>query len=122
MSTDIYDKLAAYGVAFEGEQGGYVPFEDQMSLGEFASHKGARIVRVRWIGGDYIPGYGKCYDISYIHGVLADGTRIRINDPWNCTLVPKHKMMGALIEWAKEEGVYAKGLGLLERGNWSVLG
>ena len=24
-------------------------------------------------------------------------------------------------EWAKEEGVYAKGLGLLDENNWAVL-
>lgn len=121
-TTDIYDKLASYGVAFEGEQGSYVPFEEQMSLAEFASHKGARIVRVRWIGGDYIPGRGKCYDISYIHGELADGTRVRIQEHWDLSLVPRHQMAGRLIEWAKEEKVYAKGLGLLDRGVWSVLG
>jgi hypothetical protein len=29
-------------------------------------------------------------------------------------------MKGALINWAKREGVYAKALGLLDEGNWSV--
>lgn len=120
MNTDVYTKLDSYGVSYEGEQGSYVPTEETLSLSELAA-RGGRIVRVRWIGGDYIPGRGKCYDISYVHGELKDGTRVRINmtcPNWN--LVPRHQMKGVLIEWAKEEGVYAKGLGLLE--NFSVLG
>lgn len=121
--TDIHSRLDAYGVSYEGEQGAYVETEDEVTLSELAAD-GGKIVRVRWIGGDYIPGRGKCYDLSYVHGTKADGTRVRLNlqgcDAWS--LIPRREIKGALIAWAKNEGVYAKGLGLLDEGNFSILG
>lgn len=58
-------------------------------------------------------------DISYCYGEMADGTPVRIVD------LPMHLSRKApkadLIAWAKAEGAYAKGLGLLDEGNWSVL-
>jgi hypothetical protein len=148
MSTDIYEALNFYGVSYEGEQGSYVPTEDEMTLGNLVA-EGGRIVRVRFIGGDYIPGRGKCYDVSYVHGeipgecegheslagqhmgetVFCDGTcstptRVSVNlqgcDDWN--LIPRRGLKGAMIAWAKNEGVYAKGCGLLDDSNYSILG
>lgn len=116
--ADFFDRMASYGVQFEGEQG-HVPTEGAMTLSEL-SERGGHIVRVRWIGGEYIPGRGKCYDLSYVHGQLADGTRVQIYHLPAAFLIPKNQLKGALIEWAKEEGVFAKGLGLLE--NFSILG
>lgn len=122
--TDTYDRLQQYGVPFEGEQGPYqAPDLDyDVTLGELAA-QGGRIVRVRWIGGDYIPGRGKCYDVSYVHGEI-DGKRVRLNlqgcDEWN--LIPRRQLKGAMIAWAKNEGVFAKGIGLLDEGVWSILG
>lgn len=118
--NDIYAKLDSYGVAYEGEQGGYQATEESMSLKELKA-RGGHIVRVRWIGGDYIPGRGKCYDLSYVHGELADGTRVSIDHLPAAFLVPKHQLKGEMIRWAREEGVFAKGLGLLDNG-WSILG
>lgn len=119
--NDIHDKLASYGVSFEGEQGAYIPADVRMTLSELAA-AGGKIVRVRWIGGDYIPGRGKCYDLSYVQGELRDGTRVSINHLPAAFLIPRRALKGAMIEWAKDWGVYAKGLGLLEDGNWSILG
>jgi hypothetical protein len=120
--TDIYTKLDSYGVNYEGEQGDYqAPDLDyDVTLSELAA-RGGKIVRVRWIGGDYIPGRGKCYDLSYVHGEI-DGQRVRINlqgcDEWG--LIPRRQLKAAMIAWAKNEGVYAKGIGLLD--NYSILG
>jgi len=118
--TDIYAKLDSYGVSYEGEQGAYVPTEDYMTLNELAA-RGGRIVRVRWIGGDYVPGRGKCYDLSYVHGEV-NGQRVSITHLPAAFLVPRRQIKGELIAWAKEEQVYAKGLGLLDDGNFSILG
>lgn len=118
---DIHDKLASYGVAFEGEQGAYTPTEGERTLSELQA-EGGRVVRVRWIGGEYIPGRGKCYDLSYVQGELKDGTRVRIIQLPAAFLVPRHARKSAMIDWAKEQGVFAKALGLLEDGNWSTLG
>lgn len=121
MATDIYTKLQSYGVAFEGEQGEYIAGEVDMTLAELAA-QGGRIVRVRWIGGDYLPGRGKCYDLSYVQGELKDGRRVSLTHLPAAFLVPRRQIKGALIEWAKEEKVFAKGLGLLDDGNFSILG
>jgi hypothetical protein len=59
------------------------------------------------------------FDISYVYGVLKDGTHVRI------TGAPMHlgrkTIKRDLIEWAKEEKAFAKGLGLLDDANWSIL-
>jgi hypothetical protein len=119
--NDIYDSLASYGVRFEGEQGAYQPADVRMTLSELASSKGT-IVRVRWIGGDYIPGRGRCYDLSYVQGQLPDGRRVSLDQLPASFLIPRHQLKKAMIEWAKEEGVFGKGMGLLDDGNYSILG
>lgn len=153
-TTDVYAKLNSYGVSYEGEQGAYVPTEEFVTLSELAA-RGGRIVRVRWIGGDYVPGRGKCYDLSYVHGEVVEacgvcdgrgqnraggGDNFQTSTCRNCYgegevskrvslvslpaafLIPRRGIMGALIDWAKSEGVFAKGLGLLDDGNFSILG
>lgn len=117
--ADLYSALDSYGVSYEGEQGAYVPAEEEMTLNELSARKGS-IVRVRWIGGDFIPGRGKCYDLSYVHGELPDGTRVRLSHLPAAYLIPRRELKGELIRWAKEEHVFAKGLGLLD--NFSILG
>jgi hypothetical protein len=119
--NDMHTYLDNHGVSYEGEQAPYVPTEEEMSLAELAQ-RGGSIVRVRWIGGDFIPGRGKCYDLSYVHGVLKDGTRVRLNHLPAAFLIPRHARKGEMIAWAKAEGVFAKGLGLLDDANWSTLG
>ena len=119
-TTDTATMLDHYGVRYEGEQGVYQPTSATMTLGELAK-AGGRIVRVRFIGGDCIPGRGRCYDSSYVHGELKDGTRVRVTGLW-ASLTPRHKINAELIRWAKDEKVYAKGLGLLDPGNLSILG
>lgn len=88
-----------------------------MTLAELSA-AGGRVTRVRWLT-EATP-FGRFCDLSYVHGTLADGTpvRIRITAPQSM-LVAYSKRKSALIEWAKVEGVYAKGLGLLD--NESVL-
>lgn len=122
------DRLhSVYGVSETGMPVGHeyhqtVSHEDRIGLAEL-KRRGGRITRVRWIGGDYIPGRGKCYDLSYVHGQI-DGQNVSI-DTGACddqTLVPRRQIKGAMIEWAKAEGVYAKALGLLDEGNYSILG
>jgi hypothetical protein len=89
-----------------------VDFEEYVTLSD---PRLARITRVRLLTE---PGY-PYYDISYIYGVLKDGRHIRLAD------APMHLSRRApkadLIAWAKAEKVFAKGLGLLDEGNWSIL-
>lgn len=125
MNDTITDNLVAYGVPFDGEQGPYQPGAERITLNALAA-RGGRIVRVRWIGGDYVPGRGKCYDLSYVQGAVtdADGNEVRVDVhvPNAAHLIPRRRLKGAMIEWARDEGVYAKDLGLLDDGNYSILG
>lgn len=86
--------------------------EEHVSLGD---PRLERITRLRLLTE---PGY-PYFDISYVYGVLKDGRHCRIDG------APMHlgrkTIKRDLIEWAKEEGAYAKGLGLLDDSNWSIL-
>lgn len=75
----------------------------------------ARVTRLRLLTERGYP----LMDVSYCHGVLKDGTPVRVD-------LPVHQLSRRfpkddLIRAAKSEGVYAKGLGLLDESNWSVL-
>lgn len=59
-------------------------------------------------------------DISYAHGTLPDGRIVRINLA-DVDKLRRKSIKGDLIEWAKRQGVFAKRLGLLDEGNWSIL-
>lgn len=52
------------------------------------------------------------WDVSYCYGELKDGTAVRVSLPFH--QLPKRGINGAIIEWAKRDGVYAKGLGIFE--------
>lgn len=86
--------------------------EEHVTLGD---PRLERITRLRLLTEPGFP----YYDISYVYGVLKDGRHCRIDG------APMHLSRKApkrdLIEWAKEEGAYAKGLGLLNEDNWSIL-
>ena len=83
-----------------------------MSLKELAS-AGGRITRVR-----LLKEAGRV-DLSYVHGTLPSGQTVHVWNP-GFYLLPVRAVKGELIAWAKEEGVYAKGIGLLDEANWSI--
>ena len=74
---------------------------------------GGKVTRVRWLT------ERQYADLSYVHGVLPDGRPVRLDGTPVGGLT--RDRMGILIEWAKEQGVFAKGIGLLDQGNWSTL-
>lgn len=75
----------------------------------------ARIVRLRLVSDPGFP----LWDLSYCYGTLKDGThaRVQIDELHISRRAPKKD----LIAIAKREGVFAKGLGLLDENNWSIL-
>ena len=120
-AQNLVERMQAYGVQADGEvvtqeYHEQVSYENQMSLAEVA-RRGGRITRVR-----ILKEYGRC-DISYIHATLADGTIVPLylDLPTGSTCLWFREVKGAFIAWGKEQGVFAKGLGLLDEGNWSVL-
>ena len=95
----------------------YAETPEFVTLAELAA-RGGRITRVRFLT-ESIMGR-RVADLSYVHGEI-DGKRVSLRALPALYLTPMHKLAGELIEWAKSEGVYAKGVGLLDRGNWSTL-
>lgn len=75
----------------------------------------AKITRLRLVTDPGFP----MYDVSYCYGVLKDGTNVRVRLPRH--QFSKRNLTGALIEMCKEAKVYAKGLGLLDPANVSIL-
>lgn len=95
-----------------------VDYSRTYTLREISDLKG-HIVRVRILT-EKVPGVGMLADISYIHAQLRDGTIVPVQNQID-NLTPLRNMKGEMIKWATREGVYAKALGLLDNGNWSVL-
>jgi hypothetical protein len=83
-----------------------------LSLKEVAE-AGGKITRVRLLAE-----MGRA-DVSYIHATLPGGKTVPVRVELN-NLTPLRALKGAMIKWATEEGVSAKGLGLLDEGNWSI--
>jgi hypothetical protein len=112
------DRALAYGVdetnniAFAAYNHTSVDYDEYVTLGD---PRLAKIDRLRLLTE---PGY-PYYDISYCYGTLKDGRHVRLS---GCPQhLPRRNLKGALIAWAREEGAFAKGLGLLDEGNWSIL-
>lgn len=71
------------------------------------SDKGLYITRLRLLSDPGFP----WWDVSYCHGEI-NGERYYVNLPF-CQL-PKKGMIKEIIYWAKRDGVYAKGIGILD--------
>lgn len=83
---------------------------------------GGRISRVRVLA-DVWPGRGLIGDISYIYATLPSGQQVRVNTarmPSSGIGVLVRELKGEFIAWGKAEGVFAKGIGLLDNAVWSV--
>ena len=91
-------------------------FRDEISeTVDLADKRLDRIVRLRLLTDRGFP----FWDVSYCYGVLKDGTKVRVNLPQH--QFPRATLKGSLIEMCKREGVFAKGLGLLDENVWSRL-
>jgi len=63
---------------------------------------------------------GSMVDVSYLHATLPGGQIVTVETSTLSIRTP-FMLKSNLIEWAKEQGVFAKGMGLLDEHNWSVL-
>lgn len=68
----------------------------------------ARVLRLRLLSD---PGFHS-WDVSYCHGELKDGTPCRVSLPFD--QLPKRGYIHAIIQHARKDNVYAKGLGVLD--------
>lgn len=70
----------------------------------------ARITRLRLLSDPGFP----FWDISYCHGELRNGEPVDVMIPTPTGQLPKKGMRKHLVELAKRDGVYAKGLGVFD--------
>ena len=70
----------------------------------------ARIVRLRLLGEAGYP----AWDVSYCMGVMSDGRRCMVSLPFS--RLPRRRWKAAICEYAKADGVFAKGLGVFDQG------
>lgn len=80
---------------------------------------GGKVTRLRMLSEKV--GYGpRLFDVSYVYGEMGNGEPVRVRGLW-FSLVARRDIKGEIIRQCKAAGVFAKGLGLLDEGNWSVL-
>jgi len=102
------EALAKYGVLETNPIGGdYHKVDRSVQVG-WNDPRLAQVTRLRLITD---PGY-PLWDVSYCHGILKDGTEVTVVLPFRD--LPKKGTVAAIISYAKEDGVYAKGLGILD--------
>lgn len=91
----------------------------RVTLHQLAAKNGY-ISRLRYFAEKLAPG-AWVYDVSYIHAVLPDGSEVEvINGPLG-EVRGYNQFKAVLVDWAKQESVYAKGVGLLDKTNWSTV-
>lgn len=76
--------------------------------------RGIKITRLRLLTDPACP----FYDVSYCHGEL-DGKPIIVTLPFD--QLPRKNTLAYIIDEAKKDRVYAKAIGILNQGNWSIL-
>ena len=68
----------------------------------------ARVFRLRLLSDPGFP----FWDVSYCYGTLRDGSNVRVQLPFH--QLSKRRWKTEIIEWARRDRVYAKGLGLFD--------
>lgn len=69
----------------------------------------ARVTRLRLLTDPGFPNW----DLSYCHGILADGTEVTVDLPW-FSFSKRKGLAREIVTMCKEAGVYAKGIGILD--------
>lgn len=92
----------------------------RMSLKKFAHH-GGRVTRLRYFAERRGPGE-VIYDVSYVHGALPNGAPVELIGAPLGEIGRPRGFKTILVNWAKQEGVFAKAVGLLDETKWSTVG
>lgn len=117
MSISTYNANETNGLVNGHAYHEEVDYSDFYTLAMVAEAKG-RISRVRLLTERWPS--GRMADVSYIHATLPGGKIVPVQVGMD-NLTPLNKVKGEMIKWAQREGVFAKGLGLLDEGNWSIM-
>lgn len=110
---DAFDRARSYGVHMNEN----LSVDEVAALREQVNHDIEvdwndptlkTITRFRIIG---CSGYYPYWDVSYCYGQLKDGTHVRVHLPFY--RLPRN-WKPAVLEAAKRDGVYAKGIGIFD--------
>ena len=74
---------------------------------DWTSPRLARVTRLRLVSDRDVP----YWYVSYCHGVLQDGTPCEVSLPFS--ELTKRRISREIVAYARKDGVYAKGLGIL---------
>lgn len=95
-----------------------VKYDEELTLSEVAE-RGGKISRLRLLT-EYVPAlHQRIVDVSYIHATMPDGSIHPVRNSADIQYYSHLKV--DLLNWARAEGVFAKGIGLLDEDNWSVM-
>ena len=109
-------ELRSLGVQMSGDQHDYTTPEGQKYLDEvfeggvvdWRDRDLKRITILRLISDPGFP----MWDVSYCHGERQDGTLCRVHLPFH--QLEKRRWKSEIVAWAREDGVWAKGLGIFD--------
>lgn len=102
MDRDLYGAQETNGI-----EPGYHDVPIVATL-DWTSPDLVRITRLRLLSDPGFP----LWDVSYCHGINRAGERVIVGLPFD--QLPRRTMRASIVEWAKREKVYAKGLGIFE--------
>lgn len=117
MDRSKYGSFETNGLVNGHEYHEAVDYSEQYSLADVKEARG-RITRVRILT-ERMYGATMC-DISYIHATLPNGKTVPVRVEVD-NLTPRRNLKKAMLDWAQREGVFAKSIGLIDEGNWSIL-
>lgn len=118
IDRNIYGATESNGLVDGNAYHNSVDYAETLTLAEVAE-RGGKITRLRLLT-EWIPvSRARIVDVSYIHATLPDGSVHPVHN--GADVQYYHQIKGDLLDWAKREGVFAKSVGLLDEGNWSVL-
>lgn len=118
IDRNIYGATESNGLVDGQAYHNSVEYAETLTLAEVA-RRGGKITRLRLLT-EWIPAMRtRIADVSYIHATMPDG---KVHPVQNGADISDFRFVKRdLIAWATKEGVFAKGLGLLDESNWSVL-
>ena len=116
LNNDNIQRAASYGAMMTGVQADYTTPEGEAYLEAVHENDAlfwnderlARVTRLRLLSDPGLP----MWDVSYCHGVNVDGDPCRVILPFY--QLPKYGRAKAIVAYAIEDGVYAKGIGILD--------
>ncbi len=108
ISSDKYGNMEVNNIEHAGyDVRGFSPKE----VVQLDDKRIDKVLRIRLVTD---PGFGQ-FDVSYCHALLKDGTPVRVSiPPLPAKGTSESAARQAIVQYCKQIGVYAKGIGILD--------